>query len=435
MSIKKTLVKNTSFNLIGYVYLTIAAFISIPILLRNMGQELYGVYLLFSGIIPLMATLDFGLGQATIRYLSLPQNNNKKRSGIWQTSFTSFFLVGLLVALISFIFFSFFAPRLTAFGSLPLFQFLPLSLAISLILLFNHLNISLMTLIQSNQRFDLYNLRVLIVGTGNTLLVALISTFTSNLIIIFFSLFFCHFLTFLIFLRYTCRHFSFTLPRPTLNKIHFKKLFSFGLRQFVGNLASQINTQASKYILGLSLTVSVVPIFSIPQNVIVKGAGVISQLTLSFFPLSASLLTKEKIKKLSRLVINLEILIFLVGILQVIFIHTLGDDVLRIWLNNPGFVNQAYPVLKILSWYFLITTITPIPTAVFDSINRPQIPSFFAVFTTIITLSSMFYLVPRFGTLGAAYAYVFAAAITVPLFLIVFYYSFSKYIKKILSSV
>lgn len=435
MSIKKTLLKNTSLNLAGYIYLTIASFISIPILLRNMGQELYGVYLLFSGIIPLIATLDFGLGQATIRYLSLPKNNTKRRSSIWQTSFTSFFLVGLLVALISFTFFSFFASRLTAFSSLPSFQFLPLSIAISLILLFNHLNISLMTLIQSNQRFDLYNLRVLIVGTGNTLLTALISTFTSNLIIIFFSLFFCHFLTFLIFLRYVCRHFSFSLPRPTLNKVHFKKLFSFGLRQFVGNLASQINTQASKYILGLSLTVSVVPIFSVPQNVIVKGTGVISQLTLAFFPLSASLITREKIKKLSRLVIGIEVLVLFIGILQVVFIHTLGDDVLRIWLNNPGFVEQAYPVLKILSWYFLLTAVTPIPTAVFDSINRPQIPSFFAVLTTVLTLGSMFYLIPRFGALGAAYAYVFASIITVPLFLIVFYCVFSRYIKKTLSSV
>ena len=434
MSIKKTLVKNTSFNLAGYIYLTLAAFISIPILLRNFGQELYGVYLLFSGIIPLMAALDFGLSQATIRFLSLPKNDKKKRANIWQTSFTSFLLIGLLIALTSFVFFYFFAPRLTVFSYLFSSQFLPLSLAISLILLFNHLNISIMTLIQSNQRFDIYNLRVLIVGTGNTLLTALISSFTSNFVIIFFSLFFCHFLTFIIFLRYACHHFSFSFPRLSLNKTRSKELFSFGLRQFVGNLASQINTQASKYILGLSLTVSIVPVFSVPQNVIIKGAGVISQLTLAFFPLSTSLISKEKIKRLSRLVINLEILILFIGILQVIFIHTLGDDVLRLWLGNPDFVHQVYPVIKVLSWYFLLTTVTPIPTAVFDSINRPQIPSFFAVFTTILTLGSMIYLVPRFGALGAAYAYVFAALITVPIFLIVFYRSFSKYIKKTLSS-
>ena len=435
MSIKKTLLKNTSFNLIGYVYLTIAAFISIPILLRNFGQELYGVYLLFSGIIPLMVAIDFGLSQATTRYLSLPKNSDKKRSVIWQTSFTLFFLVGLLIAAISFISFYFFASKSSVFSSLPSFQFLPLSIAISLILLFNHLNISLMTLIQSNQRFDIYNLRVLIVGTGNTLLTAFISTFTTNLVTIFFFLFSCHFITFLIFLRYACRHFSFSLPKFILDKVYSKKLFSFGLRQFVGNLASQINIQVSKYILGLSLAVKIVPVFSIPQNVMVKGTGVVSQLTLAFFPLSASLVTKEKIKKLSRLVVGLQFSILFIGILQVLFIYTLGDDVLHLWLNNPNFVIQAYPILKVLSWYFLLTTITPIPTSVLDSINLPQVPSFFAVLTAILTLGSMLYLVPSFGALGAAYAYVFASAITVPLFLFVFYRAFSKYIKKTLSSV
>jgi len=435
MSIKKTLLKNTSFNLIGYVYLTIAAFISIPILLRNFGQELYGVYLLFSGIIPLMVAIDFGLSQATTRYLSLPKNSDKKRSVIWQTSFTLFFLVGLLIAAISFISFYFFASKSSVFSSLPSFQFLPLSIAISLILLFNHLNISLMTLIQSNQRFDIYNLRVLIVGTGNTLLTAFISTFTTNLVTIFFFLFSCHFITFLIFLRYACRHFSFSLPKFILDKVYSKKLFSFGLRQFVGNLASQINIQVSKYILGLSLAVKIVPVFSIPQNVMVKGTGVVSQLTLAFFPLSASLVTKEKIKKLSRLVVGLQFSILFIGILQVLFIYTLGDDVLHLWLNNPNFVIQAYPILKVLSWYFLLTTITPIPTSVLDSINLPQVPSFFAVLTAILTLGSMLYLVPSFGALGAAYAYVFASAITVPLFLFVFCRAFSKYIKKTLSSV
>ena len=435
MSIKKTLIKNTSLNLIGYVYLTIAAFISIPILLRNFGQELYGVYLLFSGIIPLMVAIDFGLSQATTRYLSLPKNSDKKRSVIWQTSFTLFFLVGLLIAAISFISFYFFASKSSVFSSLPSFQFLPLSIAISLILLFNHLNISIMTLIQSNQRFDIYNLRVLIVGTGNTLLTAFISTFTTNLVTIFFFLFSCHFIIFLIFLRYACRHFSFSLPKFILDKVYFKKLFSFGLRQFIGNLASQINIQVSKYILGLSLAVKIVPVFSIPQNVMVKGTGVVSQLTLAFFPLSASLVTKEKIKKLSRLVVGLQFSILFIGILQVLFIYTLGDDVLHLWLNNPNFVIQAYPILKVLSWYFLLTTITPIPTSVLDSINLPQVPSFFAVLTAILTLGSMLYLVPSFGALGAAYAYVFASAITVPLFLFVFCRAFSKYIKKTLSSV
>jgi len=434
MSIKSTLVKNTSLNLIGYIYLTIAAFIAIPILLRNLGQDLYGVYLLFSSLIPLMAALDFGLNQASIRFLSLPDKTQSTRCTIWRTSFTSFFFVGFLIALVSFTFFNFFAPNSPAFSALQANQFFPLALTISFILLFNHLNISFMTLIQSNQRFDIYNLRVLIVGTANTLITALVSSFTSNLIHVFVVLLFFHLVVFFIYLRYVCHQFTFSFPRFCFQKTHYRQLFSFGLRQFIGNLANQANTQISKYILGLSLSAATVPIFAVPQNVIVKGAGAISQLTLSFFPLSASLITKEKIKKLSRLVINLEVIILILGILQILFIYNFGDDVLHLWLKNPSFVDQAYPVLKILSWYFFLTTTTPIPTSVLDSINRPQIPSLFAVLTTILTLSSMLYFVPQHGAVGAAYAYVFASLITVPSFLIVFTITFSRYVKKTLAS-
>lgn len=434
MSIKKTLLKNTSFNLVGYIYLILAAFVAIPILLRNLGQELYGVYLLFSSLIPLMAALDFGLSQATIRYLSLPKNSSEKRLHIWQTSFTAFFIIASLIATISFVAFYFFAPQSNAFAALNRTQFLPLAIAVSLILFLNHLNISIMTVIQSNQRFDLYNLRVLIVGTGNTLLTAYISSLTPNLVIIFSSLLLCHLITFILFLRYVSRHFNFSLPRFHLHRKYSGKLFNFGIRQFIGNLANQANVQFSKYILGFSLSASIIPVFAVPQNVITKIAGVVSQLTLAFFPLSTSLTTKEKIKKLNRLIFSLEILVLVLGVLQVVFIYTLGDDILSLWLKNPHFVDQAYPIIKILSWYFLLTTITPIPTVVFDSINRPQTPSFFAVLTTIITLVLILYLVPHFGALGAAYAYVFASLITVPAFLIVFYRQYSAFVKKTLSS-
>ena len=85
MSIKKTLLKNSSINLVGYGYLLLLSFFSIPLLLKNLGTSTFGVYLVYAGLVPLASTLNFGLVTALIRHLSLPSISKQKKVTYWQT--------------------------------------------------------------------------------------------------------------------------------------------------------------------------------------------------------------------------------------------------------------------------------------------------------------------------------------------------------------
>ncbi|KKU05883.1 MAG: Polysaccharide biosynthesis protein [Candidatus Collierbacteria bacterium GW2011_GWB1_45_35] len=170
--------------------------------------------------------------------------------------------------------------------------------------------------------------------------------------------------------------------------------------------------------------------FSIPQSIVAKGAGVVSQLAQVFFPFSASLLAKDRIKKLKTLVLGIESLVLIGGVSAILLTFTIGQQFLLWWLKDPVVVQTAFPVLKILSFYFLLASLTPIPTALLQGLNKPQVPSFFAVLTVVLEIIFALILVPTFGTIGVAYSFLLSTIITIPPFLVYTSYSLTRKINE-----
>jgi len=128
----------------------------------------------------------------------------------------------------------------------------------------------------------------------------------------------------------------------------------------------------------------------------------------------------------------------LLGIIQVFVVYQFGYQILIIWLNNPEIVAQAYPVLKVLSWFFLLTILTPIPTAVFESLNKPQIPAITASLNTVFTIGLIYILTSQYShadpSIMPAYANLISSLILVPALLIALAKSLTKYEKTIQST-
>ena len=418
MSIKHSLIKNTGFNLAGYFYLLVASFFSISILLHNLGRDVFGVYLLLASFISLAAVFDFGISNAVVRKLSLPQSTRVDKVKTWKTSFTIFISLALIL------FVSIIALLLYLTRTMPIFTFLDRNtinwsiIILAVIVFINHLNIHLLNLPQAEQRFDIFNSKTLLVGSANTIISAITSGIYPNIAILFLVQLIFHLLTLIYMVIYSLKFFSGHDFTPAYDKETGKELFSFGLKNFIGTLAGQVESQFSNFILGAMVSAGAITAFSIPQSIVTKGAGVVSQFAQAFFPLSASLLAKDRINKLKSLVLGIEGLTLCGGILAVFLSFTIGQTFLTWWLKDAVVVQTAFPVLKILSFYFLLVALTPIPTALLQGLNKPQIPSFFAVLTVTLEIISSLILVPRFGTIGVAYAFLLSSIISVPAFLI-----------------
>lgn len=418
MSIKKTLLKNTGYNLIGYFYLLIASFFAVSILLHNLGRDVFGVYIFLASFISLASVFDFGLSNAVIRKLSLPDTSREDKVKTWKTSFAIF----IALALVLFVIIIFLLKYLTR--TMPVFAHVDINtinwsiLALSIIVFLNHLNIHFLSLPQAQQRFDIFNFKTLLVGSANTIISALVSGYYPNVGVLFFVQLTFHLLTSLYMIFYAYRFFSGDSFTPSYDRVTGKELFSFGLRNFIGTLAGQVENQFSNFILGAMVSAKAITSFSIPQSIVAKGAGVVSQFAQAFFPLSASLLERDRIKKLKKLVLGVEGLTLAGGVLAVVLSFTIGHQFLTWWLKDAVVVGEAFPILKVLSFYFLLVSLTPVPTALLQGLNKPQIPSFFGAFTVTLEIIFSFMLIHQ-GAVGVAYAFLISVCITVPLILFV----------------
>lgn len=418
MSLKRSLIKNTGFNLAGYFYLLVASFFSVSIILNNLGRDVFGVYIFLVAFISLSAVLDFGISTAVVRKFSIPDTPPDERTIVWKTSFAIFVGLALILSVSVFFILHYLS------NTMPLFSYLDRNtidwtiIALTIIVFINHINTHLLSLPQAEKRFDIFNSKTLIVGTGNTIVSAVISGIYPSVSIIFLTQLIFHFLTFIFMVFYSFRRFPNKAFTPEYNKATGRELFSFGLRNFVATLAGQIENQFSNFILGAMVSARAITAFSIPQSIVAKGAGVVSQFAQVFFPFSTSLLHRDRIHKLKRLVLGVEALTLLGGILAVILSYTIGYPFLMWWLKDPVVVDAAFPVLKILSFYFVLVSLTPVPTVLLQSLNKPQIPSFFGALTVTLEIIFSLFLI-SYGPIGVAYAFLASVCITVPSVLIV----------------
>lgn len=434
MSIKTSLIKNTGFNLASYIYLLLASFFSISVLLGNLGRELFGVYLFLGSFIPLAAVFDLGISNAVVRRLSLPNLSKEEKIDTWKTSFSLFIWMGIALSIIVAIL------LFVLINTLPMFAIVDSRILhatiiiLSITVFINHINSHLLSLPQAEQRFDIFNSKTLLVGSANTILSAIFSAFYPNIAYIFLLQLVFHLLTTVFMSLYSSKIFRGKSFLPGYKKKEGKEIMDFGLKNFIGTIANQFDVQISKYALGSLSSASAITAFSIPQNIVLKGAGVISQISQVVFPLSSSLLDKSRIEKLKKMVLGIEALTFLCGLAAIALSFIVGQEFLLWWLKDEVVVATAFPILKIMSVYFLITALTPIPSVLIQSIGKPQITSFFAVLTAAVNGIAMFVLIPKFGVMGAAYATLLSSILTVPPFLIVAWILFQKEVKATLSA-
>jgi O-antigen/teichoic acid export membrane protein len=430
MGIKRTFIKNTSLNVASYIYLSVAAIISIPILIHALGVQAFGLYTIITSITPILSALDFGLGLAVIRYLALPNISDEKKAGVWQTSFYFFTFVGLALFFVVIAIFYLYVFKIPAINSILGSNKLPIMFVVALTMLVNHLNTHFLTLPQARHRFDIFSLNAFVSGTASTLVTAVVVLIKPDLLLVFITQLLGGSVTATILYFYAKGQFK-ELNFPKFSLASFREVIGFGLKSFAGKVASSLEANGLNLIIAAYVSLKAVTYFSIPQSLIIKAAGGISMLTLSLFPLSTSLLTKESFPKLKKLMLWLQGAVVIGTFFGVAAIFFVGRPLLTLWLGNPDLVSNVYPLLQILSVQLLFVALTPMPTAVLESMNYPGTTSIFAFLTVFLEFIFLIFFLPRFGITGAAYALSLSALISVPLFLTVFFYRFRKYEKSL----
>jgi len=389
MNTSRNLLKQSFFNGVGYVYLVVVSLISYPLFIRFSGAALFGFYLTLTGIIGLFVTLDYGLSKSLIYSLSC----HKPGSVIWnnrvQAGLSLSLLLGLINALVAFVFFRYYLFSLGSFSV-----------------------------------FTQESFWIAVLPTSNTLISAFIFGSSHSLTSVFvFQLSFQTLTLCTLLVIYRLLHRHLYMPQ-VIPKVWFS-LLKYGLKQFVGVVASQLDFHTSRILIATFLNSTLVTVFSLPQTLVLKASGGVSQLSLSLLPFSVKN-QKTGTKKVYRTVLFSLGASFFLGLSAVTVIWLFADALLTLWLGDNALASAVAPVLRLLSLFLFLNVLTPVPTVIFESWGLPHIPSLSAIATVSLNLVFLWIFIPRFGVLGATYSLLMSSLITVPIYLLVFFYHLNK---------
>lgn len=397
MSTKRILLSSSLLNGLGHFILLVASFFSLPILIGALGTATFGQYILLIGIPAIAGLFDLGFGNGSLYYLS--QNPSPTQ---WQKTLASNLVATLPMVV---------AAALVAYIGVGRELFV----SMAILVLVNQLSDIMLMLAQSHNNYAIFNFKVIVVGLGNTLVSAYVATQTHSLV----SVIAVQILFQLVVagcIAMWVRRLGYPIT-PTWDKEYAKKTFRYGLSTFGSTLAGQLQAQTARYYLSYIFSTSATAIYGLAQSLVQKGLTLIQVTGRSFFAVSANLHGRQRGDTIRRLFATSLTGILVIGLAAVVGTHYLGLPILEWWLGDKLLASQVYPVLVILSYWFLSVSLTPLTSYIGLGIGQGKLVSAFALSSAIVEIALMVLLTPRLGLTGPALAALISSYLHTPPFL------------------
>lgn len=384
----------------------VIGFVMMPFLIRTLGEDLYGLWIVIASLVGTYYLLDMGFSQAITRYVAkyIHQQNPQAASRVINTALVIYSCLGLVVFLASIVAAQFGAERLMK-GSenLELAQVLLVIMGLSLAIEFPAK--SFPGIINAYLRYDV----IAIIRLSKTILDALlIYVFLSKgygLVAMALITLSTGVLSTIFYVFYANRLFTqLEYKRSLVDLSTFKDVFHFSKWVFVFEVNSTVRDKMDIWFIAFYQSSAVLTVYYVAVRLTEYAIQFLAQATGFTNPIFTEYYAKGETEKLQRAVrafikINLMLgSVFLVGFALV------GESFIRLWMGSEFAYHQAWQCLVILSLgRFAVHFSAPLQSLLM-TVNRHKIGAWVSVFETLSSAALLWWLVPDYGIQGAALA-------------------------------
>lgn len=383
---------------------TLVGFFYVPILLKFLGQNEYGLYQLMGSLIAYFSIMDFGLSSTVIRYYSMYQATSDKKSAenVLGISRRIYYALSLLVLIIGTI--VYFNIENIFQSSLNNYELIE-SKKIFITLIFN-IVITLLTniytsIITANEKFIFIKLLgIFQVIIQPFAVVALLSispkAFTMTLILTSFNL-----LAGLIKVFYTKSILKEKIIYHYPDKLLLRNMLNFSLSVFTVSIVDQIFWRSNQIILGIISGTSVVAIYSIAAQIFMNYMPLSTVVQGVFLPRITRLVSqKVSDKELSDLFVRIGRIQFILLTCVLIGFLLYGKEFILVWVGEK-FI-EAYWITLIVLFPFTIDLIQNIGLTIMQAKNQYSFRAKVYLLMAILNILLSVFLITLYGTIGAA---------------------------------
>ncbi len=396
--------KGALYNLFGTGIPLLVGLISIPILLKSLGNQSFGLLTLIWTAIGYFGLFDFGLGRAlTQQVASFRSNQNSNISSLIRTGLISVLIPGIAGAIIMYYVSLYYINELLLIddGSkkdlIRAFSYAALSIPLVT------LSSGLRGILEGFEDFARSSFLRGLLGVLN------FSTPMILVLIGYNSLF--HIVLSLIMSRIflVILNMYWVLPVIKANPITDKKIFlgnlrdllKFGLWMTVSNIIGPFMVAADRFIIASILGASLLTYYTVPQDIVLRLLIIPAAISTAWFPRFARLKINSDIDKSKKLASQGYKYIFTILGPLCMFLSIFSEKLLEMWIDIEFAENAGFIAVILLIGVFF-NALAHIPLASLQATGKVKTTALLHLVELCLYLPLLFYFVPLTGIKGAA---------------------------------
>jgi O-antigen/teichoic acid export membrane protein len=399
------LARNTMWNLIGQIIPLVVGMVTIPLLVRGLGVDRFGLLSLVWIIIGYFNLFDLGLGRALTKLVADRLGNNDYQSIpslVWSALFLMLMLSGaggLIVLVLSpwLVHSALKIPAALQIETLHSFYLLAASLPIVII------TSGLRGILEAQQRFRV--LTMIRIPTS-------VFSFAGPLLVLPFSHKLLPVIVVLVLGRFVgcaahmiaCFHFMPSLRHAiVLHRADILPLVQFGGWMTVTNIAGPILVYMDRFLIGALVSVSAIAYYTAPFDAILRLTILPGAAVGVLFPAFAVSMVQDP-ARVTLLLRRGTKYVFLAIFPIILIIVSFAPEFLRWWLGS-AFAENGSAVLRWIAAGVFVNSLAQLPFVLIQSAGRPDITAKVVMAELPVYLAALWLLTKKFGIEGTAIAW------------------------------
>lgn len=400
--------RNWIINLIGQGLPLLIGVVTIPWLLRYLGVERFGILSITWTLLGYAGQFDLGLGRATTKYVAecLGRGDTESLPGLFWTSLVTQVIFGVVAAL------------LLAAVSLGLIDHRVLKISADqigearsvLLILAASLPVviasnSLRGMLEAGQQFTIINTIKIPANISVFVFPVLGIPLGIHLPGIVLLLVAARLASAVAFLAFCFKFFPVLRSRFVFDRKLVRPLFVYGGWVTVSNLIGPLLMYVDRFFIGAMLSIAAVGYYTAPYEIATKIWLVPTSLLATVFPAFSTLHASDSHSRMEELYSRSLKSVLLVSGPLLLVIAAFSRQILHLWLG-ADFAAKSATTLQVLSFAVLINCVAFVPFGLLQGLGRPDLTAKFHLFETPFYALALWFFLPRFGLVGAAWAWV-----------------------------
>jgi O-antigen/teichoic acid export membrane protein len=401
----RLLARNTIWNLLGQIVPMVAAIVTIPMIVRGMGVERFGVLSLAWVIVGYFGLFDLGIGRALTKFVvdKLAAGHEHVIPRLAWTSLLLMLILGVAGTLVTLALSPWLVHRMLkvpqALQAETLRGFYLLAASIPIVTT----TAGLRGILEAFQRFRIVNLIRIPLSIFSFVGPLLVLPYSRSLVPVLALLvaarfFGCAVHLWACFWAIPALHTS-----PSLDGSYVIPLVRFGGWMTVNNVIGPLLSYADRFLIGALVSVSAVAYYSAPVDMVLRLTVIPVAVVGVLFPAFAMSLGHDPTRAGLLLSRGLKYVFFVIFPI-VLVIVTLAPEGLRLWLG-PTFSLNGASVLRWVAAGAFVNALSTLPFVLIQSAGRPDITAWLLVGELPVYWGALWFLTKWLGIEGAAIAW------------------------------